>query len=421
MIRKLLLGLYFILYLIEGSSQVGLQQKADYIITAKLDTSTNRLIATEKILFYNSSLRDLYETYVHLWANAYISKNTDFAKNLLDNMNTGMYFSKDDKFGGYENIEFWQEDIKLNFEYTDDEKQIAKVQLIRPLDRYEFSQITIKYILKLPYNFNGFGYEGDHYNMTLWYPKLATYENKKWKYHTLNIQELKYADYGNYKIYLQIPESYNIAATSKIDTVFESDAFELKREEGYKIIKLKDNFSNDFVWFCSPDLKVNDSDIRIFRDSTTYNVNVYGTGKNLRKFNKANFQNTFNDELVYLDSINRAGMPKELNIVYSEKVFNRAYPNIVTLNPKTVDKEQELLRNLIKMSLINTFEVNPIETPWMVSGITGFYMYDFVNFWEGKQRKHFNTFYSFEDIMDKYYGSYIFKPGSGRIDNYPYK
>src|SRR5699024_4122248 len=95
---------------------------------------------------------------------------------------------------------------------------------------------------KIPFIFSRGGWGGDFFALTQWYPKAAVYDQDGW--HLFPYLEMGeyYAEFGNYKAEIEVPDSFLLAATGiVIDSV--------KTAEG----NLKKTFSAekvlDFAWF----------------------------------------------------------------------------------------------------------------------------------------------------------------------------
>ncbi|MEZ4908055.1 MAG: hypothetical protein R2771_10570 [Saprospiraceae bacterium] len=381
-------------------SQIDANKGTDYTISAKLDSLSKKIYATELVTFRNNSNEIIDKTVFQLWANAYSSSQTSYAQLLLKNGNTSMYFADESKFGAYENIEFYQNDKLLHFEYKDDDKQIIELKLNNPVKSGEEAYIKIKYTLKLPENFNGFGYNDDKYFNTLWYPKMAIYENNDWKYYPLNIYNMDYNDFGNYKISVQIPKNQIIVGSSDIEKILESseDDIVLKSENGYKIVKFKDNFSNDFVWFSSPEFNSETYEFSL-DNNYKYKVNVYGRNKDIGEMGHSKYQKLFKNILTYVDSINRNGLPKEINLLVDKNAINQSYPNIVTIKKISDKNKERILKNFITLSLINDFNVNSIESPWILNGLSLYYQWNYRYFWPRKYNYKGKRFSSFSNLV----------------------
>ncbi|HAQ39172.1 MAG TPA: hypothetical protein DCQ58_11745, partial [Saprospirales bacterium] len=124
--------LIFSMLAVHTYSQSSPMQRADYNIIAKLDTSLREIDAQAKVLYRNNSADTLTEVWFHLWANAYSSKNSSLAKELIEAHDPSMYFLKEKELGGYTDISFRTGEQELTPHYTDDEMQIARLKLNRP-------------------------------------------------------------------------------------------------------------------------------------------------------------------------------------------------------------------------------------------------------------------------------------------------
>ena len=109
------------------------QQQVNYKIDVQLDDSLHVLIGTIKMEYINNSPDELMEVYMHLWPNAYASKETNFAKQMLRTNNTKFYFAKKKEMGGLSNLDFQVDGEVVDWNTWNNQPDIAKLELKSPI------------------------------------------------------------------------------------------------------------------------------------------------------------------------------------------------------------------------------------------------------------------------------------------------
>jgi len=200
-----------------GKSQTNyFQQKVDYKINVSLNDEKHLLTGSAEITYQNNAPQALSEIYFHLWANAYQSKTSAFAKQKLRDRDVEFYFADQEELGGYEEIDFLVNGKKLNWDYDKEHRDIAKIKLLTPLASGESVSITIPFEVKIPNSYSRFGHVNTSYQMTQWYPKPAVFDQSGWHAMPyLDIGEF-YSEFGNFDVTITLPKNYVVASTEPV-------------------------------------------------------------------------------------------------------------------------------------------------------------------------------------------------------------
>ncbi|MEX0965704.1 MAG: M1 family metallopeptidase [Bacteroidia bacterium] len=252
------------------------QQRADYRIQVTLDDVTHILTAEETITYYNNSPDTLREMFLHLWPNAYHSRNTPFAEQQLNNGNLKFQFAAEADLGYMDFLDFRVDEAPVKWEFTDHSKEIVRLIPPRPLLPRSSIEISTPFSVKLPADFSRLGRSKGGFQVTQWYPKMAVYDRNGWNtMHYLDQGEF-YSDFGNYDVTITLPVDFAVAATGQLQTPSEIQWLK-QRERTSRIINwqerdevfLRDTtFSTktiryaidnaiDFAWFADRDYLVN--------------------------------------------------------------------------------------------------------------------------------------------------------------------
>lgn len=267
------------------------QQEVNYTIEVKLNDETHELSASEQIQYINHSPTSLTEIWFHLWPNAYSTKETALAKQLLREGKTAFQYAKPSEMGYISGLDFkvngqaikvemaakiprigiieqWQR--KPNGESVQEENNpdVCKLILNEPLTPGASILITTPFVVKLPNSYSRLGHVGQAYQITQWYPKPAVYDGNGWNVLPYLDQGEFYSEYGSFDVKITLPENYVVGATGDLQNEEElawltAKADSTAKEKGdygksmdfpasakkEKTLHYKQQNVHDFAWF----------------------------------------------------------------------------------------------------------------------------------------------------------------------------
>ncbi|NJK83492.1 MAG: M1 family metallopeptidase [Saprospiraceae bacterium] len=194
------------------------QQEINYKINVKLEDSLHLLVGMMEMEYVNNSPDELSFIYIHLWANAYSSKTTAFAKQQLSQNQTKFHYASAAEMGGFSNLDFVANGKPLAWSLDSEHVDIAKLELPEPLRSGERIKISTPFTLKIPASFSRLGHVGTSYQITQWYPKPAVYDHKGW--HPMPYLDMGefYSEFGSFDVSIILPENYVVGATGTLQT-----------------------------------------------------------------------------------------------------------------------------------------------------------------------------------------------------------
>lgn len=192
---------------------------ASYELFARLDTALHVIHGEGKIRWTNPSEVDASEIYLHLYMNAFKNDKSLF---LRSPFGAGRSGAKATDYG-YIEVE------SLTLEGTDahnlwknvewqmkDDSTDARVPLPSPIAPGETVTFEVSFESKLPRIVERTGYSQDYHFVAQWFPKLAKREpDGTWAHFAYNPQSEYYADFGNYRVTLEVPNGFVVGATGK--------------------------------------------------------------------------------------------------------------------------------------------------------------------------------------------------------------
>ncbi len=269
---------------------------ASYNLSVSLDTVHHRLSATGIIEFTNRSQASLSELWFHLYPNAFSSDRTLFFRRSAGarRSNRGTLYDPGSleirqlSVGSTNGIDLWAHADATTPGDTDD-KTDRRVPLPVPLEPGETLQLFVKFDTQLPYLIERMGWVEDFLSVTQWFPKLARLENDgAWRHFPYDPLSEFSADFGDYEIAIDAPESFIIAAAG--------DRAELTKREGRTTTRFRLKGVHDFAFFAWNHFK------RFERSLNGTRVQVYAppghelnveTELSLVEFGLNRFQNQF--------------------------------------------------------------------------------------------------------------------------------
>jgi len=388
----------------QKNEQTYFQQEVNYDIQVTLDDENHLLSGVAKIEYINNSPDDLNEIYFHLWANAYQSQKTAFAKQQIQNGNTTFFFAKKNELGGYKEVDFLVNKKKVNWSYDEENSDIALLQLNKKLSSGERIEIRIPFSIKIPKYFSRLGHEKQAYYISQWYPKPAVYDRAGW--HPMPYLDMGefYSEFGKFEVKITLPKNYYVASTGQLETETEKAFLEKRVRETNKFIAKKyprgedrtipifekDTFPNssdemktiyftaenvhDFAWFADKRFFVQKSRVQVGQNN---NIDTWAFF-NLKEFH------------LWLNATEYLNRSVQF---YSQKIGEYPYPHATAVSNPYADAgamEYPMITLVDQMFLPEDLDIviahevghnwfygilafNERDFPWMDEGINSYY------------------------------------------------
>jgi hypothetical protein len=188
-LKKLLVLFSFL-----ASAQLYAQQPpVSYNINATLNDPNRTIDGFIKFTYRNKTDSSLNFLWVNVYPNAFKSDRTAFSEYMLDKGRTDFYFTKEDRRGYINRLDFRSGDNILKVEDHPQYIEVIKVWLHKPLLPGDSVSITTPFHVKVPYQFDAIGYKG-FYLLKYWYPAVASYVKP------LTTADSSSNEYGDYRV-----------------------------------------------------------------------------------------------------------------------------------------------------------------------------------------------------------------------------
>ena len=211
-----------VLFFLLAQGQPGWRQELHYNLSVKLDDKQQSLDGKMELRYGNHSPDTLHYIWFHVWPNAYRNDKTSYSEQLLENGNTGFYFSGKETRGYLNRLEFRIDGAIAHVEDNPQYLDVIKLVLPHGLAPGDSLTISANFHVKLPYNFSGSGYQGNNDQISNWYPEPAVYDRRGWHPMPFLAQGGAFHETADYRVRVQIPEAYILAAGCSPDSLIKS-------------------------------------------------------------------------------------------------------------------------------------------------------------------------------------------------------
>ena len=190
------------------------QQRANYDIIARLDESTQALVATGTLKYTNNSADILTEMYVHQYLNAFrpYSKWSDRD----DREGRTRFQNLEDPAYAYERFTARPtvDGVPVTVDYPGSpDSTVARFALPRPLRPGQTITVQFAWEARPSTTFRRQGRRGRHYDFAQWYPKVAVYDRGGWQQNALVPAGELYGEFGDFRVTLVLPEDQVVGST----------------------------------------------------------------------------------------------------------------------------------------------------------------------------------------------------------------
>lgn len=251
-------------------------RKANYNIEVEFNSASKSISVKEEIVWINKTNSPTSEIQFHLYANAYKSNNTLFAKaySLSPDAQTQINIKSFRVNNESSQLIYFQPEIANPYDST-----VAKVLLNKTIEPGDSVRINFDYTMKIPRSVKRMGYATgrNFFFVSQWFPKVGVFENGKWvcsQYHPyLNF----YSDFGDYSVKIKVPKDYIIAA-SGVEKGKTSDT----QNTTYHFVQ---SGVHDFVWFATDEI-LHRNNIYTRKDGSKITIQAYVQPERERYFDR---------------------------------------------------------------------------------------------------------------------------------------
>lgn len=310
-------------------SEVEKQSKGlnSYAISAELDDELKQISATETIVFYNTTDKDLEYLCLHLYPRAF---REGAVVKPYTSLTSATCFPNGINFGDLVVLKVKVNAETKDFELVGEDEDILKINFGFKLTKKKSVQIEIVFNLIIPNSTHRFGWFEGNVNLGNWYPIVCMIENGEFDmspYYATG--DPFYSDLANYEVELKYPAKYLLASTGEINS----------QKNGEKITsKISAKAVRDFAMCLSDGAKVAQGDAQ----KTKVIFMSEKTEENLEKYLEISKK-----AVEYFSGVFGKYPYSTLSIVKTPFIYGgMEYPNIVFISD-SIDSEEEILKVIV--------------------------------------------------------------------------
>lgn len=254
------------------------QSRASYRIRVRLDENSHRLHGQGSLILLNRSRAALDELWFHLYLNAFENERTLFLRGPVPGGRSGRL--RDSQPGHIEverlhsprfgSLNLWEKAAPHSPEDPQDRTDI-RVPLPEPIAPGEQVEFEFEFTAQLPEIVERTGFRDDFHLVAQWFPKLAKLEpDGSFAHFAFHPFSEFYADFGDYEIELDVPRSFVVGSSGKLEKIGEDGA----RARYFS----RANDVHDFAWTASPhfsreERKIGHVEVTLLSDPRAKRVN----------------------------------------------------------------------------------------------------------------------------------------------------
>ncbi len=227
---------------------------ASYVLDARLDSAGHLITGKGTLTWVNTASTPTRELWFHLYLNAFKNDKTVFLRSPFGAGRSGEHASD----WGYIDVsrlsirelggkDLWPDAARTSPDDPDDQTDI---RLPLPSEVAPGATLTIdfEWTSRLPSIVERTGYSGSFHLVGHWFPKLARREpDGRWAHFAFHPQAEFYADFGSYRVTLDVPAEMVVGATGKQTN---SESLGPRRRVSFEADSV-----HDFAWTAWPDFR----------------------------------------------------------------------------------------------------------------------------------------------------------------------
>jgi hypothetical protein len=229
---------------------------ASYTIDATLDPNAHVVSGSAVVRWRNTSRVAATELYVHLYLNAFANNRTTLMTGMREDAER--FLSRyADPWGSIDlaTISIGERNVSGDLEFVspDDgdarDRTLARLPLPKPVRPGETLDVRFDFTARLPRLFMRSGHAEPFFFVAQWFPKLAVFDEGRWRAHQYHAESEFFADFGVYDVTLTVPSDYVLGYTGEA-------VEERNNGDGTKTVTVHAEDVHDFAWTADPRFRV---------------------------------------------------------------------------------------------------------------------------------------------------------------------
>jgi hypothetical protein len=340
-------------------------QQNSIVIKSTLDVEKDEFLIQQEIVFHNTSDSTLTNIYLHNWGNSFRDRKTPLSKRFIKDFKKNLYFAKEKDLGKTTIKNLTVDFENIQFEEIENQIDILKINLTKPLQPKESAKISVTYIVKIPNaKFTDYGKTKEGYHLRFWYLTPAVYQNGWQLMSNLNIDDL-YENPTDFTIEIDIPKEY----------ILESNLYQHET--------INENFKSYYlVGKSKTDIIIGVNKTKQLKTFKTPKTTVYTDILN-NDIDHKTTTNILSRELLFIEKYLGKYPHKEIFIDKVTQRKNPVYglnqlPNFLRPFSDTFKWDVTMFKALSKKYIENTLLLNKRKDYWLLDGLQNYLMLEYV-------------------------------------------
>ncbi len=341
-------------------------------IKINLNTETKELLIYQELTYQNTTNDSIKFIILNDWNNAFSSKKSDLAKRFSDEFSRSFHLAKEEDRGFTKINSFLDSNSEtLDYEYYNDQIDLIKLHLNKPILPFSSQKIILNYVVKIPnerFTKYGFNDSGKFYlkDFILSVPRT---EHKKFiKLNNENLDDISNA-LSDYYIEIEIPSNYTL-----FSDLNQTELIKNSLTNTYKINTLsKQNVT--LVIESKKEIK--------FKSYKSQNTEVLS---NFEDKNLSDIQMALVIDKITNYVSNKIGHPKGKKIIVSNEDYEKnpfyginQFPSFINPFPDEFIFEIKFLKTYLNNLLYENLQVNHRKDHWIEEGIQHYILMNYID------------------------------------------
>jgi len=323
-----------------------------------------------KLEYTNHSPDTLSYIWFHVWPNAYRNDRTPYSEQQLENGDTRFYFSSKEQKGYLNRLDFRVNGVLASMQDHPEFIDVVKLILPRPLLPGDSISISSSFHLRLPFNFNGNGYNAHHVELRNWYPEPAVYDRHGWHPMPFLVQGGAFHEAADYTVEIESPPAYCIAAGAVADTLSHTSTSVLCR------FHLKN--ANSFAWIADTRYHLK-SDSLETASGQPVRIQLFYTSDHFNDYSKLLV--AVRNEMRQLTEWIGAYPNPTLSIIQADAMADQDFTGLVCMgiNPVFNNLQARLRKAILGQWFQTILLTDQRDHPWFSRGFMSYYEQRLIN------------------------------------------
>jgi hypothetical protein len=242
---------------ISAQSASGWNAPLRYEIRVELDNAKKMLSGHEDIVWQNTSSDPVPDMLFHLYWNAFKNENSTVMEESRQGGNLRGIEVKDGDWGWIDVTSIQLADgrdllpsrtfVSADEPRHEGDQTVMRVVFPEPINPGESVSLKLEFQSKVPKTVLRSGYYQNSYFIGQWFPKPGVYEEGKgWNCHAYHVSSEFFADFGDFKVQITVPENFVVGSSGK-QTASAPDAAQKTVTYTFEQERI-----HDFAWTASP-------------------------------------------------------------------------------------------------------------------------------------------------------------------------